>query len=69
LKKFEHLPAEHMQNVIDMTVLVHKSLGTYSENYKKETRRSNYVTPKHFLDLIKTYKKLIEDNKKLFQKS
>lgn len=41
--------------------MVHGSVGDYSKMFLQKLRRSNYVTPKNYLDFISTYANLLED--------
>lgn len=40
--------------------MVHQSVGEYSTYFHQKMRRYNYVTPKNYLDYIKTYLKLLD---------
>uniref|UniRef100_A0A670YVL6 Dynein axonemal heavy chain 10 n=1 Tax=Pseudonaja textilis TaxID=8673 RepID=A0A670YVL6_PSETE len=55
------VPSEHTEELIAHTVMVHGSVGVYSKKFLQKLRRSNYVTPKNYLDFINTYTKLLED--------
>ncbi|XP_069475795.1 dynein axonemal heavy chain 10 [Ambystoma mexicanum] len=59
------IPPEHSEPVIGHIVMVHASVGQYSKKFQQKLRRSNYVTPKNYLDFINTYSKLL-DEKNLF---
>ncbi|KAG9396016.1 Dynein heavy chain and region D6 of dynein motor [Carpediemonas membranifera] len=60
----ETLPDEHRASVIDHMVQVHKCVVRYSDKFKAELRRNNYVTPKNYLDFISNYRRLLADNRK-----
>ncbi|KAM8812104.1 dynein axonemal heavy chain 10 [Rhynchonycteris naso] len=55
------IPAENIENLVEHLVLVHKSVGEFSKLFLQKLRRSNYVTPKNYLDFINTYSKLLEE--------
>jgi dynein heavy chain len=56
------LIADDMRDhVVEHIVLVHSSVGAYSKQFAQRLRRSNYVTPKNYLDFINTYLKLLQD--------
>ncbi|KAG9351776.1 hypothetical protein JZ751_023027 [Albula glossodonta] len=55
------IPPEHLQQVINHVCMVHTSVGEYSKMFLQKLRRSNYVTPKNYLDFISTYSTLLED--------
>lgn len=58
------VPDSHAEAVIDHVCMVHASVGDYSKKFLQELRRSNYVTPKNYLDFINTYSNLLEDKDK-----
>lgn len=43
---------------------IHKSVEKISIKYLQESRRHNYVTPTSFLELLKLFRKILEDKKK-----
>ncbi|XP_060639849.2 dynein axonemal heavy chain 10-like [Anolis sagrei] len=55
------IPLENMEAVVEHSVMVHGSVGLYSKKFLQKLRRSNYVTPKNFLDFINTYSKLLQE--------
>ena len=55
------VPDSHSEAVIAHVRMVHESVGEYSKMFLQKLRRSNYVTPKNYLDFISTYVKLLED--------
>uniref|UniRef100_A0A8D0HBM0 Dynein axonemal heavy chain 10 n=1 Tax=Sphenodon punctatus TaxID=8508 RepID=A0A8D0HBM0_SPHPU len=59
------IPPENTEAVIEHIVMVHGSVGDFSTKFQQKLRRSNYVTPKNFLDFINTYSKLLQE-KNLF---
>ena len=48
-------------------VKVHQSVSRFSKEFLQKLRRANYVTPKHYLDYINTYLKLLEEKDKFIQ--
>ncbi|GCB81504.1 hypothetical protein scyTo_0023293, partial [Scyliorhinus torazame] len=61
LGKNPMIPTEHFENVIDHVVMVHGSVEVYSLLFLQKLRRSNYVTPKNYLDFIATYARLLDE--------
>ncbi|XP_053327864.1 dynein axonemal heavy chain 10 [Spea bombifrons] len=57
----EMIPPVHLEPVIGHVVMVHDSVGKFSKKFQQKLRRSNYVTPKNYLDFINTYSKLLEE--------
>ncbi|XP_066546047.1 dynein axonemal heavy chain 10 [Amia ocellicauda] len=55
------IPPEHTESVIGHVCMVHGSVGDFSKIFLQKLRRSNYVTPKNYLDFISTYSKLLDD--------
>ncbi|KAM7359342.1 dynein heavy chain at 89D isoform 2-T2 [Cochliomyia hominivorax] len=55
------IPSKHRENIMKHVVYVHSSMHYYSKDYLQKLRRNNYVTPKHYLDYINTYLKLLEE--------
>lgn len=55
------IPEEHIENLVEHVVLVHGSVGEFSKQFLQKLRRSNYVTPKNYLDFINTYSKLLDE--------
>ncbi|XP_071394424.1 dynein axonemal heavy chain 10, partial [Centroberyx affinis] len=55
------IPESHSAAVIAHVCMVHGSVGEYSKMFQQKLRRSNYVTPKNYLDFISTYSNLLED--------
>jgi len=50
--------------VVGHIVTVHESLGVFSRDFQHKLRRSNYVTPKNYLDFINTYLRLLDEHDK-----
>ncbi|XP_039735198.1 dynein axonemal heavy chain 10 [Pteropus medius] len=55
------IPAEYTESLVEHVVLVHQSVGEFSIQFLQKLRRSNYVTPKNYLDFINTYSKLLDE--------
>lgn len=53
------IPDIHREPIISHIVHVHQSLKHYTQQFLLKLRRKNFVTPKHYLDFINTYLKLI----------
>ncbi|KAI8916282.1 dynein heavy chain and region D6 of dynein motor-domain-containing protein [Gorgonomyces haynaldii] len=63
--KDDIIPQEHRSAVVAHMVGVHQSVGTFSIEFQQKYRRTNYVTPKNYLDYISTYNKLLMENREL----
>lgn len=61
LKDNPKIPENYRQPIIEHVVHVHTSVEQYVRDYLIKLRRKNYVTPKHYLDLMQTYLKLLEE--------
>jgi dynein heavy chain len=55
------IPGENIDDLVEHVVLVHQSVGEFSKQFLQKLRRSNYVTPKNYLDFINTYSKLLDE--------
>ena len=58
------IPDIHREPIVSHFVMVHQSVGKFSMDFQQKLRRNNYVTPKNYLDFIKTYLKLLEEKDK-----
>ncbi|KAH8295402.1 hypothetical protein KR018_010894 [Drosophila ironensis] len=58
------IPAEHRDVIVEHVVHVHTTIQQYSKDYLAKLRRNNFVTPKHYLDYINTYRGLLEEKAK-----
>jgi dynein heavy chain len=47
--------------IVEHVVHVHTSVGAYTEEFLLKLRRRNYVTPRHYLDFIHMYLKLLDE--------
>ncbi|XP_066245712.1 dynein axonemal heavy chain 10 isoform X2 [Euwallacea similis] len=61
LKENTKIPDQYRDTIIEHVVHVHQSVKEFSSSYLQTMRRKNYVTPKHYLDFINTYLKLLEE--------
>ncbi|GAB1860436.1 Dynein heavy chain 10, axonemal [Camponotus japonicus] len=57
------VPQEHREAIVNHIVYVHTSVLQYTVDFATKLRRRNYVTPRHFLDFINTYLKLLTEKK------
>ncbi|XP_077015711.1 dynein axonemal heavy chain 10 isoform X3 [Tamandua tetradactyla] len=55
------IPVENIEDLVEHVVMVHESVGEFSKQFLQKLRRSNYVTPKNYLDFINTYSKLLDE--------
>lgn len=62
----EELAPEVRSSIVSHMVLVHQSVRTFSARFQEQLRRSNYVTPKNYLDFIHNYKHALADNRTTF---
>ena len=58
------IPDARREQVVTHIVMVHQSVGRFSKEFMQKLRRANYVTPKHYLDYINTYLKLLDQKDK-----
>ncbi|RLU20605.1 hypothetical protein DMN91_007218 [Ooceraea biroi] len=57
------VPQEHREAIVDHIVYVHTSVLQHTVDFTTKLRRRNYVTPRHFLDFINTYLKLLTEKR------
>lgn len=50
---------EDEENCIELFKVMHQSVERKSEEFKESMRRINYVTPTSYLELLSTYKKIL----------
>lgn len=62
LAEHPRIPDEYKEGIVAHVVHVHSSIAYYSLEFLQKLRRRNFVTPKHYLDYINTYLKLIGKN-------
>ena len=58
------IPEEMRELLVGHIVTVHELVGVFSREFQHKLRRSNYVTPKNYLDFINTYLRLLDDKDK-----
>ncbi|XP_045466201.1 dynein axonemal heavy chain 10 [Harmonia axyridis] len=68
LKENPRIPEDYRATIIEHVVNSHKDIMHFTLEYALRLRRKNYVTPKHYLDFIQTYLRLL-DEKNAFIKS
>ncbi|KAM7539583.1 hypothetical protein Aperf_G00000039574 [Anoplocephala perfoliata] len=56
------IPAIHYDALIEHVVHVHRSSEKYTQEFTEKWKRNNFVTPKHFLDYITNYLRLLSEN-------
>lgn len=61
LKENTKIPEEFRESIIEHVVHVHQSIMEYTSDFLLKLRRKNYVTPKHYLDFLVTYLRLLEE--------
>ncbi|EDQ84603.1 uncharacterized protein MONBRDRAFT_39235 [Monosiga brevicollis MX1] len=54
------IPEDKRDHIVQHVVHVHESISGYSQEFEATLRRSNYVTPKNYLDFISSYLDLLE---------
>lgn len=62
LKDHRTIPAEYVASIMEHIVYVHSTLNKYVLSFQQCLKRDVYVTPKHYLDYINTYKKMLGKN-------
>ncbi|KAL3317580.1 Dynein heavy chain 10, axonemal [Cichlidogyrus casuarinus] len=55
------VPEEHRNVLIGEFVRIHEGIQVYTVEFQQKLRRNNYATPKHYLDFINTYLRLLEE--------
>lgn len=61
LKENLKIPDLYRDQIIEHVVHVHTSIEQYAKDYLLKLRRKNFVTPKHYLDLMQTYLNLLNE--------
>lgn len=56
-KGYALVPRSERKSVITQLVAMHLSVYQYTAEFAQQLRRVNFVTPKHYLDCINTYKR------------
>ncbi|ORX45970.1 hypothetical protein BCR36DRAFT_332447 [Piromyces finnis] len=60
-----NVPQENRADIVAHMVKVHLLVGEISNLFLQRYRRTNFVTPKNYLDYINTYNMLLKDNLEL----
>jgi dynein heavy chain, axonemal len=55
------IPDNYKEEINDHVVHVHESLTHYTQEFLAILRRRNYITPKHYLDYVTTYVRLLDE--------
>jgi dynein heavy chain, axonemal len=63
--KDDIIPVDKRPAIVSHMVGVHLSVGAFSLEFQQKYRRTNYVTPKNYLDYINTYNRLLQENRDL----
>ncbi|CAK9806047.1 Dynein axonemal heavy chain 10 [Anthophora plagiata] len=58
-----NVPQIYRESLVTHMVFVHKTVCDYTIDFQLKLRRRNYVTPKHYLDFINTYLKLLVETR------
>ncbi|XP_049816413.1 dynein axonemal heavy chain 10 [Schistocerca nitens] len=61
LMENEKIPQNYRENIVEHAVYVHQTVVEYTIEFLLTLRRRNYVTPKHYLDFLNTYLRLLEE--------
>lgn len=61
------IPEGNSAEVVAHVCMVHSSVEDYSKLFLQKVRRSNFVTPKNYLDFINTYSNLLKEKDKYVQ--
>lgn len=61
LKDKPKITDEFRDPIISHIVHVHQAVNSYTAEYHLRLRRKNYLTPKHYLDFISNYLKLLDE--------
>ncbi|XP_060518939.1 LOW QUALITY PROTEIN: dynein axonemal heavy chain 10 [Cylas formicarius] len=61
LKESEAIPEGYRGTIIEHVVHVHQTVNQFTADFAMTLRRKNYVTPKHYLDFISTYLRLLRE--------
>ncbi len=55
------IPDTYKDEINDHVVHVHESMRHYTQEFLTILRRRNYITPKHYLDYVTTYIRLLDE--------
>lgn len=59
LAEHPNIPETYQESIIGHVVHVHKSIHDYSQDYQRKCHRFNFFTPKHYLEFIHNYLKIL----------
>ncbi|KAG5670791.1 hypothetical protein PVAND_001030 [Polypedilum vanderplanki] len=62
------IPDSYKDEINDHVVHVHESLTYYTQEFHTILRRRNYITPKHYLDYVTTYIRLLDEKSSFITK-
>jgi len=62
------IPDTMKDQINDHVVHVHESLAHYTQEFLTILRRRNYITPKHYLDYVTTYIRLLDEKSSFITK-
>ncbi len=54
---------EHVQNICDVAVKIHRSVEVSTAQYFKEVRRHNYTTPTSYLELLQLFQTMLQEQR------
>ncbi|KAL9108457.1 MAG: hypothetical protein Q9227_006791 [Pyrenula ochraceoflavens] len=57
------LPMSHRDAVVNAMVYVHHSIGRYNSQLLRQQNRVTYLTPRHYLDFVAQYVRLLNEKK------
>jgi dynein heavy chain len=56
---------DYIEELSNISVFIHQSVKTASDDYYNELRRKNYVTPTSYLELVKTFISYLKNMREL----
>lgn len=62
------IPDSLKEPINDHVVFVHESMRHYTQEFLTILRRRNYITPKHYLDYVTTYIRLLDEKSSFITK-
>ena len=57
------LPVSHRNAVVNSMVYIHRSLTKFNKRLQRQQGRLNFLTPRHYLDLVAQYVRLYNDKR------
>ncbi|XP_012272400.1 dynein heavy chain 10, axonemal [Orussus abietinus] len=67
LRDNPNVPETYREAIVQHVVHVHMSIGEYTAEFLTKLRRQNYVTPKHYLDFIDIYLRLLVEKREYIE--